>query len=66
MLNHLPRIVTRRKKRRGQGPGSGKGFHTTGRGAKGANVRKTTKILFMGTKRKKALIKRLPLRRGKR
>jgi ribosomal protein L15 len=65
MLNQLPKIVTKGKKRRGQGSGSGKGFHTTGRGAKGANARQMTKILFMGTKSKKSLIKRLPLLRGK-
>jgi len=64
-LNLLPQIVARAKKRRGQGVGSGKGFHTSGRGAKGANVRKTTPPFFTGTKGKKSLIKRLPLWRGK-
>lgn len=36
---NLKKIVTRRKKRVGRGGGSGKGFHTSGRGQKGQTSR---------------------------
>lgn len=65
MIAKLPKIVTRKKKRRGRGYGSGKGGHTTGRGQKGQKSRSKIGILFEGVKMKKSLIKRLPLRRGK-
>ena len=65
MTNNLPKIVTKRKKRRGRGFGSGKGGHTTGRGQKGQKSRRTIGILFEGLKTKKSFYKRLPLRRGK-
>jgi large subunit ribosomal protein L15 len=65
MTNNLPKVVTKRKKRRGRGFGSGKGGHTTGRGQKGQKSRKTIGILFEGLKTKKSFYKRLPLRRGK-
>lgn len=64
-LNQLPKITTRRKKRLGRGYGSGKGGHTVGRGAKGAKARGKIALTFEGTKFKKSLLKRLPLRRGK-
>jgi large subunit ribosomal protein L15 len=37
--SNLKKIVTRRKKRVGRGAGSGKGFHTAGRGQKGQRSR---------------------------
>ena len=61
----LPKIISRGKKRRGRGYGSGKGGHTVGRGQKGQKSRKKIGIIFEGVKMKKSLIKRLPLRRGK-
>jgi len=64
-LNNLPKITSRKKKRLGRGYGSGKGGHTVGRGAKGAKARGKIKLTFAGTKMKKSLLKRLPLRRGK-
>ncbi len=65
MTINLVKTVTKRKKRRGRGFGSGKGGHTTGRGQKGQKSRKTIGILFEGLKTKKSFYKRLPLRRGK-
>jgi len=64
-LNKLPKITTRKKKRLGRGYGSGKGGHTVGRGAKGSKARGKVALTFEGTKIKKSLLKRLPLRRGK-
>lgn len=65
MATKLPKIVTKRKKRRGKGYGSGRGGHTAGRGMKGQKSRSKIGILFEGVKVKKSFIKRLPLRRGK-
>lgn len=65
MLNILPSIKNKAKKRVGRGMGSGKGSHTVGRGQKGQKVRNTIHPLFEGTKMKKSLIQRLPLQRGK-
>lgn len=62
---NLPKVVTKSKKRRGQGAGSGKGFHTVGRGQKGQKARGGVGILFEGMKVKKSLIHRLPFLRGK-
>ncbi len=64
-MTKLLKVVTRSKKRRGQGGGSGKGFHTTGRGQKGQKARTKVHILFEGLKMKKSLLRRLPLLRGK-
>ena len=64
-LNNLPKIGSKSAKRRGQGIGSGKGSHTSGRGQKGQKARERVGILFEGTKTKKSLLKRLPLLRGK-
>lgn len=61
----LPKIITRRHKRQGQGHGSGKGGHTSGRGMKGQKARTSMGVLFEGLKVRKSLYKRLPLRRGK-
>lgn len=60
----LDKIVTRKKKRLGQGGGSGKGFHTSSRGQKGQKARTKVHILFEGYKMKKSLVRRLPMQRG--
>lgn len=65
ILNKLTKITTKRAKRVGRGIGSGVGGHTTGRGAKGDNVRGHGKLTFDGTKIKKSWLKRLPFLRGK-
>lgn len=64
-MNTLPKVVTRRTKRVGRGYGSGKGGHTSGRGAKGQKARSSVGILFEGVKAKKSLLRRLPVLRGK-
>jgi large subunit ribosomal protein L15 len=64
-LTKLTKTTKRSRKRRGRGYGSGKGGHTTGRGAKGLKARGKVKLTFEGTKIKKSLWQRLPLRRGK-
>ena len=64
-LNKLPKTTTKSKKRVGRGYGSGKGGHTVGRGQKGQKSRGKVGLLFEGTKMRKSLIKRLPMRRGK-
>jgi len=61
----LQKIVKGRKKRIGRGGGSGKGFHTVGRGVKGQKARRSVHILFEGFKMKKSLLRRLPMQRGK-
>lgn len=65
MISSLPKITTKQAKRRGRGVGSGKGFHTTGRGQKGQGARRHIGILFEGVKTKKSLLHRLPMLRGK-
>lgn len=65
MLNNLPKITSKGKKRVGRGYGSGKGGHTVGRGQKGQKARGKVGLLFEGTKVKKSLIQRLPVMRGK-
>lgn len=64
-LNKLTKITSKSAKRVGRGIGSGVGGHTTGRGAKGDNVRGHGKLTFDGTKIKKSWLKRLPFLRGK-
>jgi len=64
-LSSLPQIKQKSQKRRGRGYGSGKGGHTVGRGAKGTKARYPVGLTFEGTKTKKSLIRRLPLKRGK-
>jgi len=64
-LDKLIKTTTKAAKRVGRGIGSGVGGHTTGRGAKGRNVRGKVKLTFDGTKIKKGWIKRLPFLRGK-
>lgn len=61
-LKNLPKLVTRRKRRLGRGEGSGRG-KTAGRGTKGQKARDTIRAGFEGGQL--ALIKRLPLYRGK-
>ncbi len=61
-LSKLPKIVRRSKKRLGRGHGSGK-VKTSGRGTKGQKARGGIKAGFEGGQL--ALIKRLPLLRGK-
>ena len=62
MLSKLSKIVQRPKKRVGRGHGSGK-VKTAGRGTKGQNARDSIRKGFEGGQL--ALIKRLPLLRGK-
>lgn len=64
-LNKLPKTTKKSKKRLGRGYGSGKGGHTVGRGTKGDKARGKVALGFAGTKVRKSLLKRLPLRRGK-
>ena len=64
-LHNLPIITSKKAKRVGRGPGSGKG-KTAGRGTKGQNARNKLPIThahFEGGQR--PLIKRLPYKRGK-
>jgi len=63
-LEKLTKTVTKSKKRPGRGYGSGKGGHTSGRGAKGQKARSKVKT-FEGTAMRKSLIRRLPMFRGK-
>jgi large subunit ribosomal protein L15 len=62
LLHQLPRLVTRRKKRLGQGWASGAG-KTSGRGTKGQHAREKTKSLFEGGQN--IMTKHLPMLRGK-
>jgi large subunit ribosomal protein L15 len=64
-LQTRPKITATAKKRVGRGYGSGKGGHTTGRGAKGQNIRSHRPLYFEGTKMRKSLIRRIPMLRGK-
>ena len=62
-LYSLPKTTSRAKKRVGRGYGSGKGGHTTGRGAKGDLVRGSVPVWFEGGQL--PLIRRVPFQRGK-
>jgi large subunit ribosomal protein L15 len=64
-MKDLPKVVSKKAKRAGRGYGSGRGGHTVGRGTKGQKARNKIHVLFEGTKVKKSLLRRLPLRRGK-
>jgi len=64
-LNNLPKLIAKSKKRVGQGIGSGKGGHTSGRGQKGQKARNKVPVYFMGAAAGASLIKRLPYLRGK-
>lgn len=63
-LHSLPKLKGKRrsKKRVGRGPGSGKGFHTTGRGTKGQKARGKVKLGFEGGQL--PLVRRLPHQKG--
>ena len=65
MEEKLMKTTVKSKTRVGRGYGSGKGGHTSGRGQKGQKSRGKIGVIFEGTKVKKSLIKRLPLKRGK-
>lgn len=64
-LSDLVGQKTKSKKRIGRGHGSGRGGHTSTRGAKGQKARGSVSLIFEGTKLKKSWVKRLPLLRGK-
>ncbi len=61
-LASLTKITQKPKKRVGRGYGSGKGGHTTGRGAKGQKVRGRLRPTFEGGQL--PLVRRLPRRGG--
>lgn len=61
-LSSLSKIVKKSKKRVGRGYGSGRGGHTTGRGAKGQKARGKVKLGFEGGQL--PLVRRLPQRGG--
>jgi len=61
-LSTLPTIIKKKKKRLGQGHGSGR-VKTSGRGTKGQKARHTIKLSFEGGAL--PLIKRIPFLRGK-
>lgn len=61
-IHKLTKITKRRKRRLGQGHGSGRG-KTSGRGTKGQKARRNIALSFEGGAL--PLIKRLPFRRGK-
>ncbi len=62
-LHELPNITVRPQKRLGRGYGSGKGGHTSSRGAKGQHARNKVHIWFEGGQL--PLIRRMPFQRGK-
>lgn len=64
-MDKLPKVTARKAKRLGRGYGSGKGGHTSSRGAKGQHARSKVGLLFEGFKVKKSLLRRLPFQRGK-
>ena len=64
-LNKLSKTTAKSKKRVGRGYGSGKGGHTSGRGAKGQKSRSKVPLYFEGTAMRKSLIRRMPMLRGK-
>ncbi len=61
-INNLKKTIKNKKRRLGQGHGSGR-VKTSGRGTKGQNARSKRSLSFEGGAL--PLIKRLPLRRGK-
>jgi len=65
LLNSLVKITDRPKKRVGRGGGSGKGFHTAGRGQKGQKSRRGSKVPVWFEGGQLPLTKRLPMLRGK-
>ncbi len=65
LLNQLTKITTKKAKRLGRGLGSGKGGHTSSRGAKGQLSRTGSNIPLWFEGGQLPLIKRLPMWRGK-
>ncbi len=65
LIQHLTKIVKRSSKRVGRGVGSGKGFHTSGRGTKGQRARKSGQAPAWFEGGQLPLIKRVPMIRGK-
>lgn len=61
-LSELSKIKRKIKKRIGRGYGSGKGGHTTGRGAKGQKVRGKVRPTFEGGQL--PIVRRLPRKKG--
>ncbi|MFZ2202372.1 MAG: 50S ribosomal protein L15, partial [Microgenomates group bacterium] len=64
LSSKLTKVNAPRAKRLGRGGGSGKGFHTVGRGQKGQKTRGTIPVWFEGGQL--PLIRRTPFVRGKR
>ncbi len=64
-LSNTPSTTTKSHKRHGRGYGSGRGGHTSGRGAKGQKARSKVPLYFEGAPMRKSLIRRLPMLRGK-
>lgn len=64
-LTTLSKTTSKSKKRVGRGYGSGKGGHTSGRGAKGQKARSKVPLYFEGAPMRKTLIRRIPMLRGK-
>jgi len=62
-LHTLEKTIIRSQKRVGRGYGSGKGGHTSGRGAKGQKARNSVPSHFIGSSW--VWFKRLPFLRGK-
>lgn len=65
LLHVLPSTTEAQKKRRGRGYGSGKGGHTSGRGAKGMRARKSGEAPLWFEGGQLPMIKRMPMQRGK-
>lgn len=65
IVSKLFPVITHRKKRVGRGYGSGKGGHTSGRGTKGQKSRSGGKVPLWFEGGQLALIKRMPMLRGK-
>lgn len=65
ILSTLSKTSKKGKKRVGRGYGSGKGGHTSGRGAKGRKARGSVPLQFGGTAAGASFYKKLPLLRGK-
>jgi large subunit ribosomal protein L15 len=65
LLNSLTSIINTKSKRVGRGAGSGKGFHTAGRGNKGQKARSGGSVPLWFEGGQLPLVKRLPMWRGK-
>ncbi len=65
LLNNLPKVVSKAKKRIGRGIGTGVGGHTATRGQKGYKSRQGSKVALWFEGGQLPLIKRLPMLRGK-